>query len=842
MSLSGAPKARIFLASCILPLLLFSSATSNAFSSDSIAARYLRIELAGEQRVLSLAEVQVYNRGNIISTSGKATQSTTFRTAHAGKAIDGKATGNFFDGSVTHTEPGNLAWWELDLGSDHEITKLVIYNRTDCCGARINPARIVLTDNERNVVWQNAITSPQSRYEIAISPKTGRLWLDGRNLFRNATFQQATNPPLPDYWDLHHAAALKFKDLHQQYGLDAKVPPPIDGAGVLKIVNSEDDFRYAILMPSKIGADLARGDYTYSVYLRADRPAMVGVTKAWATGKELTSKVGTQWQRYVFTFSSEGGKDSLQPVMYFPKKAAYFIAAPQLEKGSVATPFDGSANTPRARSEFQRVADKLGELVKASTRNPTKDRRPGEAFQSRTEYDYYTQQDTARLQVSSTYGVNLETQVACVDTAKKTVLEKKITVPRLGSVYVDIPIKALRPGSYRCTISATRYASTVVSTVDIKKLRPNSVEVRFNHAKRFFAINGMPFSIIGMAVRAGIVPDWYLRDLRDHGVNTVFYSLNPDSNNRYDVENLKSVVMAAGKHNLKVIVGMAVAGAKPMDLQSRSASFLALIEQLKDYPQIIGWYPVDEPSAKTWKDSELINFYKSVKERDPYRLVFINWAYDGVPRQIGQQPRGTLDASDIYAIDYYPFTTPTQSLEGFTETTIRAALTADMFNKPFFSWLQLFGGDIAWREPTGAELNYMAYLNFIYGGMIGYFDTKSNSAVTWERVKTINRQSKELAEKLFLSDDAIQLLKPTADKAFLYTAWKKGAAVYLIVLNQDSVANDFSYEIRQFARGALPLMVRSMFEDTVITAIDGRINSTFGPYESRVYEIGTGEH
>lgn len=824
---------------CGLGLFLFWAAVSGPVSSTSITARYIRIELPGEQRVLSLAEVQVYSGEKLVSGRGKAEQSTTFREASADKAIDGETSGTFFEGSVTHTEPGSSVWWELDLGSESEITKLVIYNRKDCCADRINPARIILRNREQNVVWQNDIISTQSRYDIDVSPTTGRPWLKGRNLLRNAAFRQSTNPPLPDYWDLHHAAALEFKDLHTQYGLDTTIPPPIEGVDVLKIVNSEDNFRYVILMPTKIEGDLAAGGYTYSVYLRADRPALISLTKAWASGKEVTKEVGTRWQRYVFTFEHQGGTQGLQPVMYLPKKASYFIAAPQLEKGSIATPFD-SGHTTAEEQSFGQAAEKLSALIKSSTRNLMHVERAGKAFQSSMEYDYYTQQDTARLQVSSTFGVDIDAQVTCLDTSaeNKTVIIKKVTVLQRRSIYVDLPIKTLRPGVYRCTIAATgRYARTVVSAVDIKKLQPNTVEVRFNHGKRFFAINGVPFSIIGIAVRPGIVPDWYLSDLKDHGFNTLFYSRTPERNGQYDAENLKSVVTAAAKYDLKVVVGLAVAGAKPKDLQSKVASFLSLVEQLKGYPQIIGWYPVDEPSAKTWEDGELINFYTAIKQKDPYRLVFVNWAYDGVPRQVGQQPRGTLDASDIYAIDYYPFTTPTQSLEGFTDTTIRTALTAKIFNKPFFSWLQLFGGNTAWREPTGAELNYMAYVNFIYGGMIGYFDTKSNSALTWEKIKTINRQGKELAEKLFLSDSTLRLLEPTLTKNFLYTVWKKGPIIYLIVLNRNAVANDFSYEISSLAGIALPMSIRSLFEGDVTQTADGRISARLGPYESRVYEL-----
>ena len=43
-----------------------------AFGSDSIVAQYVRIELPGDERILSLAEVQVYSGKKLISLSGQA--------------------------------------------------------------------------------------------------------------------------------------------------------------------------------------------------------------------------------------------------------------------------------------------------------------------------------------------------------------------------------------------------------------------------------------------------------------------------------------------------------------------------------------------------------------------------------------------------------------------------------------------------------------------------------------------------------------------------------------------------------------------------------------------------
>lgn len=73
---------------------------------------------------------------NLVDQGGvTATQSSVFGTAFtADLAIDGNTDGDWRNGSVTHTELGVHAWWEVDLGAVQAISHLNVWNRTDCCG------------------------------------------------------------------------------------------------------------------------------------------------------------------------------------------------------------------------------------------------------------------------------------------------------------------------------------------------------------------------------------------------------------------------------------------------------------------------------------------------------------------------------------------------------------------------------------------------------------------------------------------------------------------------------------------------------------------------------------
>jgi len=130
---------------------------------SSKAVRYVRIELPGQKRILTLAEVEVFSEGKNVATSGRATQSTTYGQGVASKAIDGNKDPDWGKGGQTHTENAGTAnpWWELDLGESKKIEKISIYNRVGF-ETRLAGFSIVLLDAERKEIATFAgIDAPQ---------------------------------------------------------------------------------------------------------------------------------------------------------------------------------------------------------------------------------------------------------------------------------------------------------------------------------------------------------------------------------------------------------------------------------------------------------------------------------------------------------------------------------------------------------------------------------------------------------------------------------------------------------------------------------------------------------
>ncbi|MFM7150432.1 MAG: HEAT repeat domain-containing protein, partial [Gemmataceae bacterium] len=129
--------------------------TPGGDSPPPLSGRYIRIELPGKYRTLTLAEVEVYSDGENLARKGKAYQASTSFGGNAKRAIDGNRSGSFADGGQTHTEEGvTNPWWELDLGRDVPIQSLVIFNRTDGnLGSRLTNFGLKVLDSKRREVY-----------------------------------------------------------------------------------------------------------------------------------------------------------------------------------------------------------------------------------------------------------------------------------------------------------------------------------------------------------------------------------------------------------------------------------------------------------------------------------------------------------------------------------------------------------------------------------------------------------------------------------------------------------------------------------------------------------------
>lgn len=153
-------------------IITAASATVDPPDNITPRGRYVRLELTGSKKPLSLAEVQVFAGSQNVAIRGTAQQSSTDAAAEAKLAIDGNTDGRAANNSASRTNETERPWWELDLGSEQPIDRIVIWNRTDQ-GAieKLNHFRVRLLNDRRSATWQKVVHEVP-KPSIELSTKT----------------------------------------------------------------------------------------------------------------------------------------------------------------------------------------------------------------------------------------------------------------------------------------------------------------------------------------------------------------------------------------------------------------------------------------------------------------------------------------------------------------------------------------------------------------------------------------------------------------------------------------------------------------------------------------------
>nr|XP_014433017.1 uncharacterized protein LOC102447856 isoform X1 [Pelodiscus sinensis]XP_025044467.1 uncharacterized protein LOC102447856 isoform X1 [Pelodiscus sinensis]XP_025044468.1 uncharacterized protein LOC102447856 isoform X1 [Pelodiscus sinensis] len=129
---------------------------------DGLEGRYVTIVIPGRSEYLTLCEVEVLSQGcsqppwaQNLALGRPATQSSTHKDdtgkAEPGRAVDGNRDGNYKQGSCSLTKLENEPWWNVDLGSRHSVSMVIVKNREDeCCWERLKGAQIHVGDSLAN--------------------------------------------------------------------------------------------------------------------------------------------------------------------------------------------------------------------------------------------------------------------------------------------------------------------------------------------------------------------------------------------------------------------------------------------------------------------------------------------------------------------------------------------------------------------------------------------------------------------------------------------------------------------------------------------------------------------
>ena len=146
------------------------AAEKSGAASSAITGHYLRLELPGKKRILSLAEVQVLSGTKNHALKAKVRQSSTAFGGPAGLAVDGNTNGHYTQAkSTTHTAEEENPWWEVDLGSDVSVERIIVFHRTDAkLFTRQAGLVLRLLDKDRKTVWEDLLKdAPAAKHTFA---------------------------------------------------------------------------------------------------------------------------------------------------------------------------------------------------------------------------------------------------------------------------------------------------------------------------------------------------------------------------------------------------------------------------------------------------------------------------------------------------------------------------------------------------------------------------------------------------------------------------------------------------------------------------------------------------
>ena len=150
-----------------------------------LEATFVRVDLPGEERILSLAEVELIDSDGAVMAGAfaAASQSSTAYEGAAERAIDGLTAGEYSSTSVTHTATETDPWWEGQFASPRAVAGVRIWPRTDgSLEVRTRGFRVALLDADRHELWCSApAPAPFGSGDHDGDPKTGGsrpAWLD----------------------------------------------------------------------------------------------------------------------------------------------------------------------------------------------------------------------------------------------------------------------------------------------------------------------------------------------------------------------------------------------------------------------------------------------------------------------------------------------------------------------------------------------------------------------------------------------------------------------------------------------------------------------------------------
>jgi len=315
---------------------------------------------------------------------------------------------------------------------------------------------------------------------------------------------------------------------------------------------------------------------------------------------------------------------------------------------------------------------------------------------------------------------------------------------------------------------------------------------RVNRFKQQLEIDGKPFfpMVYSWCGKGGKLPTaWQIDELKRHNFNTIMPM--PELYKIYakpDAPQYRCAVMKAfADAGFKFLVW-----APTGELTKRGIP--ALVEQRKLYidefaafkKDIVGWYYVDEIGPfweKTWgiKIADYAKGYRAMKDYDAGRLHFINWNWTGLSE--GQPWYGEKDATDLYSLDCYAYSTDLYSYGALTKFERGMQLLHGRIREtslPGIVWLQTYSYQEGTREPMPVEYRNNVCIALINraSGLMNFIGCPDHKDLWDEMGRDYGFALKFLA---MTARPGAEMIAKGKQGSVSYALWKDGAGGYALV-------------------------------------------------------------
>ncbi|MGH9196297.1 MAG: hypothetical protein ACRD1T_11225 [Acidimicrobiia bacterium] len=113
-------------------------------------------------------------------------QSSTDFGGTSGRAVDNNADGIYWNGSVTHSALQDHPEWGVWIRPGR-VVKIIIWNRTDCCGDRLSGANVWIRRASNDHTWDHVakLSGNKARYDVNVPNANGRVSSDAVAIVRD---------------------------------------------------------------------------------------------------------------------------------------------------------------------------------------------------------------------------------------------------------------------------------------------------------------------------------------------------------------------------------------------------------------------------------------------------------------------------------------------------------------------------------------------------------------------------------------------------------------------------------------------------------------------------------